>query len=140
MLFSSPLHHSAPPVRGLQELRSALLATVQSAPGDVLEELKSRLQLKDRLFQEVLSDRTRQAEEHQEQVEELLRTISSRDQYIQVDLQQPRKVLKKVLRSTSRFSGSFKEHLKFSASSVGSPASITSEGFQKLLKVLRNTS
>lgn len=100
--LSSSLHRCALSVPGLQELRSALLATIQSAPGDVLEELKSRLQLKDRLFQQVLSDRTRQAEEHQEQVEELLRTISSRDQYIQVDLLVPRKVLHQVLRNTLR--------------------------------------
>ncbi|XP_041790654.1 myomegalin isoform X2 [Chelmon rostratus] len=66
-----------------QDLRCSLLAQIQSAPGDVLEELKVRLQLKDRLFQEVLSDRTHQAQEHQEQVQDLLRTISSRDQYIQ---------------------------------------------------------
>lgn len=84
----------APSVPALQELRSALLANVQSAPGDVLEEFKSRLQLKDRLFQEVLADRTRQAEEHQEQVQELLTTINSRDQYIQVELQELGKVLR----------------------------------------------
>lgn len=64
----------------------------------MLEELKSRLQLKDHLFQEVLSDRTRQAQEHQEQVEELVRTISARDQYIQVGLHKPWKVPQKVLR------------------------------------------
>ncbi|KAF3690479.1 Myomegalin Cardiomyopathy-associated protein 2 Phosphodiesterase 4D-interacting protein [Channa argus] len=67
----------------VQDLRCSLLAKIQSAPADVLEELKVRLQLKDRLFQEVLGDRTRQAQEHQEQVQDLLRTISSRDQYIQ---------------------------------------------------------
>ncbi|XP_014896705.1 myomegalin isoform X2 [Poecilia latipinna] len=66
-----------------QDLLCSLLPQVQSAPGQVLEELKLRLQLKDRLFQEVMSDRTRQAREHQEQVQDLLRTISSRDQYIQ---------------------------------------------------------
>lgn len=81
----------------MQELRSAFLAAVQSAPGNVLEELKSRLQLKDRLFQEVLSDRARQAQEHQEQVDELLRTISSRTKYIQVNLQEPPKVLQELL-------------------------------------------
>lgn len=72
---------SSPP----QDLRCSLLAQIQSAPSDVLEELKVRLQLKDRLFQEVLADRTHQAQEHQEQVQDLLRTISSRDQYIQVE-------------------------------------------------------
>ncbi|XP_078114405.1 myomegalin isoform X3 [Sander vitreus] len=66
-----------------QELRCSLLAPIQSAPNDVLEELKARLQLKDRLFQEVLVDRTKQAQQHHEQVQDLLRTISSRDQYIQ---------------------------------------------------------
>lgn len=68
----------------LQDLRCSLLAQIQSAPSDVLEELKVRLQLKDRLFQEVLADRTHQVQEHQEQVQDLLRTISCRDQYIQV--------------------------------------------------------
>ncbi|KAM3620473.1 uncharacterized protein V6R79_024077 [Siganus canaliculatus] len=67
----------------VQDLRSSLLAQIHSAPGNVLDELKVRLQLKDRLFQEVLADRTRQSQEHQEQVQDLLRTISSRDQYIQ---------------------------------------------------------
>ncbi|CAJ1059465.1 myomegalin isoform X4 [Xyrichtys novacula] len=66
-----------------QDLRCTLLTRIQSAPSEVLEELKVRLQLKDRLFQEVLADRTRQAQEHQEQVQDLLQTISSRDQYIQ---------------------------------------------------------
>ncbi|KAK5930326.1 hypothetical protein CgunFtcFv8_026569 [Champsocephalus gunnari] len=67
-----------------QDMRCSLLAQIQSAPSDVLEELKIRLQLKDCLFQEVLADRTQQAKEHHEQVQDLLRTISSRDQYIQV--------------------------------------------------------
>ncbi|KAM9848622.1 myomegalin isoform 2-T2 [Aulostomus maculatus] len=66
-----------------QDLRCSLLSQIHSAPGDVLEELKVRLQLKDRLFQEVLADRTQQTQEHQEQVDDLLRTISARDQYIQ---------------------------------------------------------
>ncbi|TNN74749.1 Myomegalin [Liparis tanakae] len=66
-----------------QDLRCSLLAQVQSAPCEIMDELKIRLQLKDRLFQEVLANRTHQAQEHQEQVQDLLRTISSRDQYIQ---------------------------------------------------------
>ncbi|XP_071342689.1 myomegalin isoform X2 [Trachinotus anak] len=66
-----------------QDLRCSLLAQIQSAPSNVLEELKTRLQLKDRLFQEVLADRTHQAQEHQDQVQDLLTVISSRDQYIQ---------------------------------------------------------
>lgn len=85
---SSLCHHEAQPWQNFffspQELRCSLLARVQLGPAEVLEELKVRLQLKDRLFQEVLSDRMRQTQEHQDQVQDLLRTISSRDQYIQV--------------------------------------------------------
>ncbi|XP_071381126.1 myomegalin-like isoform X2 [Centroberyx affinis] len=66
-----------------EDLRRSLLSQIQTGPSDVLEELRARLQLKDRLFQEVLSDRTRQAQEHQEQVQDLFSTISARDQYIQ---------------------------------------------------------
>lgn len=69
----------------MQDLRCSLLAHVKSAPSDVLEELQVRLQLKDRLFQEVMADRAHQTQEHQEQVQDLLRTISFRDQYIQVE-------------------------------------------------------
>uniref|UniRef100_A0A3P8UIK7 Si:ch211-242b18.1 n=1 Tax=Cynoglossus semilaevis TaxID=244447 RepID=A0A3P8UIK7_CYNSE len=66
-----------------QDLRCSLLAQIHAAPTEVLEELKVRLQLKDRLFQEVLADRTRQAQQHQQEVQSLMMTISSRDQYIQ---------------------------------------------------------
>ncbi|XP_078802300.1 myomegalin isoform X5 [Oryzias latipes] len=66
-----------------QGLRSSLLAQIHSIPGDIMEELKLRLQLKDRLLKEVLADRTHQAQQHEEQVQDLLRTINSKDQYIQ---------------------------------------------------------
>lgn len=65
-----------------QDLRSSLLARIQSAPDDVLEEFKVRLHLKDRIFQELLADRTHQAQEHQKEVQDLLRSINTRDQYI----------------------------------------------------------
>ncbi|XP_035799766.2 myomegalin isoform X5 [Amphiprion ocellaris] len=65
-----------------QDLRCSLVAQVQSAPS-IMEELKVGLQLKDRLFQEVLADRAYQAHDHQKQVQNLLRNIISRDQYIQ---------------------------------------------------------
>lgn len=69
---------------GGQELRATLLAKVSVSPAEAVEELKARLQLKERLLQELLSDRSRQAQEHQAQVQDLLSTISARDQYIQV--------------------------------------------------------
>ncbi|KAM6962436.1 myomegalin [Aplochiton taeniatus] len=67
----------------VQELRNSLLAQRPPGPSDLLEELRGRLQLKERLFQEVLSDRAHQAQEHQAQVQDLLHTITARDQYIQ---------------------------------------------------------
>ncbi|XP_056132763.1 LOW QUALITY PROTEIN: myomegalin [Lampris incognitus] len=66
-----------------EDMCRSLLGQFKEGPNNVLEELRVRLQLKDRLFQEVLSDRTRQAQEHQAQVQDLLNTISTRDQYIQ---------------------------------------------------------
>lgn len=61
-----------------------LVARVQAGPTEVIEELKARLALKEKLFQEMLSDRSRQSNEHHVQVQDLLNTLSSKDQYLQV--------------------------------------------------------
>ncbi|XP_028283911.1 myomegalin isoform X3 [Parambassis ranga] len=66
-----------------QDLSAALVNRVQTGPSEAVEELKARLALKEKLFQELLSDRSRQSNEHQEQVHDLLNTISSKDQYLQ---------------------------------------------------------
>ncbi|XP_050926027.1 myomegalin isoform X4 [Lates calcarifer] len=66
-----------------QDLTAALVARVQASPTEVVEELKARLALKEKLFQELLSDRSRQSNEHQAQVQDLLNTLSSKDQYLQ---------------------------------------------------------
>ncbi|XP_007567971.1 myomegalin isoform X12 [Poecilia formosa] len=67
----------------MQDLTTTLVARVQAGPTGVVEELKARLALKEKLFQELLSDRTRQTDEHQAQVLDLLSTLSSKDQYLQ---------------------------------------------------------
>ncbi|XP_035993972.1 myomegalin isoform X7 [Fundulus heteroclitus] len=68
----------------MQDLTTALAARAQAAgPTGVVEELKARLALKEKLFQELLSDRSRQTDEHQAQVQDLLNTLSSKDQYLQ---------------------------------------------------------
>lgn len=72
-------------VGGLQDLTALLVARVQAGPNEVVEELKARLVLKEKLFQELLSDRSRQSNEHQAQVQDMLNTLSSKDQYLQVD-------------------------------------------------------
>lgn len=68
----------------LQDLTASLVARVQAGPTEVVEELKARLALKEKLFQELLSDRSRQSNEHQAQVQDLLNTLGSKDQYLQV--------------------------------------------------------
>ena len=65
------------------------MAKVSPAPNEAVEELRSRLALKERLFQELLSDRSRQTQENHTQVQDLLNTISSRDQYIKVSHTHP---------------------------------------------------
>ncbi|CAB1323884.1 unnamed protein product, partial [Coregonus sp. 'balchen'] len=69
--------------RALEDLTGALLGKVKAGPSEVVEELKARLSLKEKLFQELLSDRSRQAQEHHTLVQDLLNTINTRDQYIQ---------------------------------------------------------
>ncbi|XP_052336100.1 myomegalin-like isoform X5 [Oncorhynchus keta] len=66
-----------------EDLTGALLDKVKAGPSEVVDELKARLFLKEKLFQELLSDRSRQAQEHHSQVQDLLNTIGTRDQYIQ---------------------------------------------------------
>ncbi|XP_064792060.1 myomegalin isoform X2 [Oncorhynchus masou masou] len=66
-----------------EDLTGALLGKVKAGPCEVVEEMKARLSLKEKLFQELLSDRGRQAQEHHTLVQDLLDTISTRDQYIQ---------------------------------------------------------
>ncbi|XP_031710402.1 myomegalin isoform X3 [Anarrhichthys ocellatus] len=66
-----------------QDLTATLIARVQAGPTEVVEELKARLALKEKLFQELLSDRSCQSNEHQAQVQEMLNTLSSKDQYLQ---------------------------------------------------------
>lgn len=68
----------------VQDLTAALSARVKAGPAEVVEELKARLALKEKLFQELLSDRSRQTNEHQAQVQDLLNTLRSKDQYLQV--------------------------------------------------------
>ncbi|XP_030630521.1 myomegalin [Chanos chanos] len=65
-----------------EDLSATLLGKVSAGPSEVVEELKSRVQLKERLFQELLADRSRQAQDHHAQIQDLLNTINNRDQYI----------------------------------------------------------
>lgn len=68
----------------VQDLTAALAARVQAGPSEVIEELKARLALKEKLFEELLADRSRQSNEHQVQVQDMLNALGSKDQYLQV--------------------------------------------------------
>ncbi|XP_060726811.1 myomegalin-like isoform X1 [Tachysurus vachellii] len=76
-----------------EDLTAALLAKLSPSPNEVVEELKSRLALKERLFQEILSERSRQTQEHHTLIQDLLNTISSRDQYIKENGERLRQVI-----------------------------------------------
>ncbi|XP_048844750.1 myomegalin-like isoform X2 [Brienomyrus brachyistius] len=76
-----------------EELTTALLGKLSTNHSQVVEELGRHLRLKDRLFREVLSDRNRLAQERQTEVQELLNTISARDQYIQDSAARLRQVI-----------------------------------------------
>ncbi|XP_010870810.4 myomegalin isoform X3 [Esox lucius] len=65
-----------------EDLTEALLSKVKPGPSEMVEELKARLSLKEKLFQELLSDHGRLVQEHHSQVQELLDTIAARDRYI----------------------------------------------------------
>uniref|UniRef100_A0A3P8Z0Q4 Short myomegalin-like EB1 binding protein N-terminal domain-containing protein n=1 Tax=Esox lucius TaxID=8010 RepID=A0A3P8Z0Q4_ESOLU len=67
-----------------EDLTEALLSKVKPGPSEMVEELKARLSLKEKLFQELLSDHGRLVQEHHSQVQELLDTIAARDRYIKV--------------------------------------------------------
>lgn len=68
----------------MQDLTATVVSRAQAGPTEVVEELKARLALKEKLFQELLSDRSRQSSEHQAQIQDLLSTLNSKDQYLQV--------------------------------------------------------
>lgn len=85
---------------GVQDLTATLVARVQDGPTEVVEELKARLALREKLFQELLSDRSRQSSEHRAQVQDMLNTLSSKDQYLQVYKSPPTKLQIESLKIT----------------------------------------
>ncbi|XP_041133322.1 myomegalin-like isoform X3 [Polyodon spathula] len=76
-----------------EELTKVLLNKMTVGANELTEELKLRLQLKERMFQEVLADRNRQATEHERDIERLLQTISTREQQITETVQRLSQVI-----------------------------------------------
>lgn len=68
-----------------QELTAALLSKVPPSSAELLEKLKTGLQTKERLFQELLSEHGRQTQQHHTHTQELLDAIRTREQCIKVN-------------------------------------------------------
>ncbi|XP_067846536.1 myomegalin isoform X3 [Heptranchias perlo] len=64
----------------VEDLTVVLMNKVCAGSNEVMEQLRLRLQLKERMLQEVLTDRSMLAADHEQEVVELLQTISSHDQ------------------------------------------------------------
>ncbi|KAG6924516.1 phosphodiesterase 4D interacting protein-like, partial [Chelydra serpentina] len=64
----------------VEELTATLLCKLGPGQGEIAEELCLRLQRKERMLRDLLSDRNRQAEEHETELRELLQAVSAREQ------------------------------------------------------------
>ncbi|XP_050568220.1 myomegalin isoform X1 [Cygnus atratus] len=64
----------------VEELTATLLCKLGPGQSEVAEELCSRLQRKEKMLQELLSDRSRQAMEHDAEIRELLQATSTKEQ------------------------------------------------------------
>ncbi|XP_040421900.1 myomegalin-like isoform X4 [Cygnus olor] len=64
----------------VEELTATLLCKLGPGQSEVAEELCSRLQRKEKMLQELLSDRNRQAMEHDAEIRELLQAMSTKEQ------------------------------------------------------------
>ncbi|XP_048395185.2 myomegalin isoform X5 [Stegostoma tigrinum] len=75
--LQAALHNSNKEVENLTVM---LMNKVTVGSDNVMEQLRLRLQLKERMLQEALTDRSTLITDHEQEVTELLQTISSRDQ------------------------------------------------------------
>ncbi|XP_051021976.1 LOW QUALITY PROTEIN: myomegalin [Acomys russatus] len=64
----------------VEDLSAALLRKLGPAQSEIAEELCQRLQRKERMLQDLLSDRNKQAVEHEMEVQGLLQSMSTREQ------------------------------------------------------------
>ncbi|XP_078074489.1 myomegalin isoform X2 [Mustelus asterias] len=75
--LQAALHNSN---KEAEDLTAALVKKVSTGSDEVVEQLRLRLQLKEKMLQEVLTDRSISTADHQQEVAELLQTIHSHDQ------------------------------------------------------------
>jgi len=72
------------PVHLVQELTATLLCKLGPGQSEVAEELCLRLQHKEKMLQDLLSDRNRQTMEHDAEIRELLQAVSTKEQQSRV--------------------------------------------------------
>ncbi|XP_058516110.1 myomegalin isoform X4 [Ochotona princeps] len=64
----------------VEDLSATLLCKLGPGQSEVAEELRQRLQRKERMLQDLLSDRNKQAVEHEMEIQSLLQSVSTREQ------------------------------------------------------------
>uniref|UniRef100_A0A8C3GQU4 Phosphodiesterase 4D interacting protein n=1 Tax=Cairina moschata TaxID=8855 RepID=A0A8C3GQU4_CAIMO len=72
----------------VEELTATLLCKLGPGQSEVAEELCVRLQRKEKMLQDLLSDRNRQAMEHDAEIRELLQAMSTKEQWSRVSFAQ----------------------------------------------------
>lgn len=85
-MVATSLHFSLPPL--VQELTATLLCRLGPGQSEVAEELCLRLQHKEKMLQDLLSDRNRQTMEHDAEIQELLQAMSTKEQQSRVSCMQ----------------------------------------------------
>lgn len=75
---------SLTPSLSYQDLSAALLRKLGPGQSEIAEELCQRLQRKERMLQDLLSDRNKQAVEYEMEIQGLLQSMSTREQESQV--------------------------------------------------------
>ncbi|PNI16035.1 hypothetical protein CK820_G0051723 [Pan troglodytes] len=73
----------------LLDLSATLLCKLEPGQSEIAEELCQRLQRKERMLQDLLSDRNKQVVEHEMEIQGLLRSMSTREQESQGSMQIP---------------------------------------------------
>ncbi|TSN30226.1 Myomegalin [Bagarius yarrelli] len=65
-----------------EEFTAALFSKVPLSSGELVEKLKSQLKAQERLFQELLTQHSRQTQEHHTHIQELLNAMGTREQFM----------------------------------------------------------
>ncbi|XP_060722828.1 myomegalin isoform X3 [Tachysurus vachellii] len=102
-----------------EEITAALFSKVPLSSSEVVEKLKAQLQVKERLFQELLTEHSRQTQEHHTHIQELLNAMRTREQCVKDAAERAGLVMSE---QTTRL-----QELRRQVVSAGSRSSSTSE-------------